>query len=742
MRKHMLNITLIALLIFGAPPALAAPRCFPEAAPVIADCVDGPLASYWEQNGGLPVFGYPIGAQSQAFIEGRSLQVQAFERNRLELHPDNPAPYDVLLGRLGVELLARQGHDWKTFPKADTNAPHYFAETGHAIAPEFWGYWSGRGLEFDGQPGASVDESVALFGMPISEARFEANPTDGKTYLTQWFERARFELHPESAGTPYEVQLGLLQRELASRAAASSAPPPTAIKPGGFIKVSGSQLTLAGQPIVLKGVNYYPQWRPWSQMWTAWDGPQVERELRQARDELGINTVRVLLPYNWTGKREGAGQVTPTIVGRLREMSQIAGSLDMRLLVTLYDFSQDFPAEGSEVDDEQVAYLRALLPQFANDERILGWDLHNEPDHYGAWSNNHQKVLAWLGRRADEVHKLAPKQLVTVGMGLHPNLLIPGPDGRRVIDYSDFVSTHAYDAATIGRQLDELRAQTDRPLVIEEFGWPTGPACVENYTEAAQDHLFHEMISAAQARGAGVYAWNLRDYDASPTKRWDSREEYFGLYRADGSLKPAAQALRAMPATPLPNAMPRNLVLTTTNPSFPDDATSPMVVPGSSYTVKGIFRQAWRALGGRESFGLPLTEAFTRPSDNRVVQYFEGAVLERNPDVDSKPGLSEEDQIKRLVKPQDIGAASTAGRELPATDGSIKGVFFDFYERINGGWRLGAPISAEFVEDIGGVPTRVQYFERGRLELNPATNAVAVGALGRATWDAVCAAQR
>jgi len=36
------------------------------------------------------------------------------------------------------------------------------------------------------------------------------NPSDGKEYTVQYFERARFEFHPEAAGTPYEVQLGLL----------------------------------------------------------------------------------------------------------------------------------------------------------------------------------------------------------------------------------------------------------------------------------------------------------------------------------------------------------------------------------------------------------------------------------------------------------------------------------------------------------------------------------------------------
>jgi hypothetical protein len=33
-------------------------------------------------------------------------------------------------------------------------------------------------------------------------------------YLAQYFERARFEAHPELAGSPYEVLLGLLGNEL------------------------------------------------------------------------------------------------------------------------------------------------------------------------------------------------------------------------------------------------------------------------------------------------------------------------------------------------------------------------------------------------------------------------------------------------------------------------------------------------------------------------------------------------
>jgi uncharacterized protein YkwD len=209
-----ITFLLIALLIcalgLSAPATHAQGRC---RAFETRQQVCGRLLEYWEQNGGLPVFGLPLSEQFGQVVERQPVQAQLFERNRLELHPENAAPYDVLLGRLGADALERIGRDWKAFAKADAGAAHYFAQTGHAIAPQFWAYWSSHGLEFDGQPGVSFNESLALFGLPLSEASVEINPTDRKAYLTQWFERARFERHPENAGTPYEVLLGLLISE-------------------------------------------------------------------------------------------------------------------------------------------------------------------------------------------------------------------------------------------------------------------------------------------------------------------------------------------------------------------------------------------------------------------------------------------------------------------------------------------------------------------------------------------------
>ena len=54
---------------------------------------------------------------------------------------------------------------------------------------------------------------LATFGYPISEELPEISSADGKVYTVQYFERARLEWHPTEAGTPSEVQLGLIGKQ-------------------------------------------------------------------------------------------------------------------------------------------------------------------------------------------------------------------------------------------------------------------------------------------------------------------------------------------------------------------------------------------------------------------------------------------------------------------------------------------------------------------------------------------------
>jgi hypothetical protein len=63
----------------------------------------GTFLQYWQEHGGLLQQGYPISEEftEVSDLDGRPYTVQYFERAVFEWHPENPAPYNVLLSQLG-----------------------------------------------------------------------------------------------------------------------------------------------------------------------------------------------------------------------------------------------------------------------------------------------------------------------------------------------------------------------------------------------------------------------------------------------------------------------------------------------------------------------------------------------------------------------------------------------------------------------------------------------------------------
>lgn len=88
----------------------------------------------------------------------------------------------------------------------------YFEEIGFNVAGDFWYYWRDNGLDL-GHEGISFQESLALFGYPITRA-FEEKFEDGATRWVQYFERARFEIHEENRDTEFYVLLGHFGKEV------------------------------------------------------------------------------------------------------------------------------------------------------------------------------------------------------------------------------------------------------------------------------------------------------------------------------------------------------------------------------------------------------------------------------------------------------------------------------------------------------------------------------------------------
>jgi hypothetical protein len=167
--------------IHGQTPTV---RYFPET----GHSVRGEFLEFFEAQGGLAVFGYPL--TDEFTQDGR--RIQYFQKVRMEWHPEFSEPYNVQLGLVGDELGYRKPPISSTeIPPANHPQRRYYPETGHTVSFAFLTYFDEHG-------------GLDLFGYPITEFLI-----DERGRIVQYFQRACLEWYPENPH-PYKVQLGLL----------------------------------------------------------------------------------------------------------------------------------------------------------------------------------------------------------------------------------------------------------------------------------------------------------------------------------------------------------------------------------------------------------------------------------------------------------------------------------------------------------------------------------------------------
>ncbi len=113
---------------------------------------------------------------------------------------EDPGVREVHLAPIS-ELLPSAGQPQ---PTDDNPNRIWFPETGHSIVFGFKNFWKNSG-------------GLPVFGFPLTGEFDELNQDTGEYHTVQYFERQRYEYHPEHAGTPYEVLLGRLGHEDAAR---------------------------------------------------------------------------------------------------------------------------------------------------------------------------------------------------------------------------------------------------------------------------------------------------------------------------------------------------------------------------------------------------------------------------------------------------------------------------------------------------------------------------------------------
>jgi hypothetical protein len=203
-------------------------------------------------------------------------------------------------------------------------------------------------------------------------------------------------------------------------------------------------------------------------------------------------------------------------------------------------------------DDEAYWAINALLAVDVFQKEYRAWtaaspgttvlDYLDQPDHLERWGPLVELLDSalgfWIDAHAAPLWLEDPTKPVTVG---YNDLVLASRPANRALDAVTF---HQYQAA-----LDEAPAysasvssqiaqHTGRPAVLGEFGWSTHEVEPPRAAE-----LEAATFAAAESAGlVGGYKWMLNDATNQP----NPREAAFGLFRADGSAKPSAMAIREL----------------------------------------------------------------------------------------------------------------------------------------------------------------------------------------------------
>lgn len=331
-----------------------------------------------------------------------------------------------------------------------------------------------------------------------------------------------------------------------SAVALPAAAPPVPVTPtANFVRVQGNQLTVAGQPFAIAGINYYPQASPWTQFWPQYKADQTMADLDLVK-QLHLNTVRIFISY----ADFGADQVQPTAIAKLTHFLDQAEARQLKVIVTIFDHHTDHHVSTWAADDRHLA---GLIPPFASHPAILAWDIKNEPNRDYA-ANTQELVDAWLRHIARTVRRYDPNHLITIGWSQ--------PEAATALtDIVDFVSFHYFeDLADYSPRLAKLLAAVDgKPVLLQEFVmstwnsfWPHG------HTEAEQARYYADLLRQHRTHAtAGYMVWTLHDFTNVPLAEfgmpWQrATQANMGLLRRDGTWKPAAAVISPGAALNLP----------------------------------------------------------------------------------------------------------------------------------------------------------------------------------------------
>jgi hypothetical protein len=250
----------------------------------------------------------------------------------------------------------------------------------------------------------------------------------------------------------------------------------------------------------LVGSNYIPATAINElEMWQAdsFSPQRIDLEIGWA-ESIGLNTMRVFLhDLPWQQDAEGFRK-------RIDTFLQIAAKHHIKPLFVLFDSCWDanpqlgkqrdprpgvhnsgwVQSPGTKALQDQAEYprleryVKGVLGAFAKDDRVLGWDVWNEPDNSNGGRDGDLKpetkteiVLKLLPRVFEWARALHPTQPLTSGIWKgdwsSPEKL--SPVEKIQIELSDVISFHSYDKSEEFEKRVLWLQQYHRPILCTEY---------------------------------------------------------------------------------------------------------------------------------------------------------------------------------------------------------------------------------------------------------------------------------
>ena len=289
----------------------------------------------------------------------------------------------------------------------------------------------------------------------------------------------------------------------------------------------------------VRGFNYQPSYEATGYaIWRYFQPDIIDTELGQGKQYFPkFNTVRLWLSFD-------AFVVDPNqFAANFETMLTIAHRHELRTVPTLFNNWHSVPDFGG-VSEEMIKhwfgdigsqgtadnyvfrpYLEQIVGNYAEDERILVWDLCNEP-----FNNGDKAVFVeWLTQTYETCKEVGANQPIGVGIQGSPEQL------ELVDPISDVITVHPYFATQ--QPLDDLVTFAQRlgkPLLVTECCWGD-----------TDDKKRAEMVASDLAeltkRGIGFLAHLLHETLVADGHRPQygpiSRAGYMAFIHMDGSLR-------------------------------------------------------------------------------------------------------------------------------------------------------------------------------------------------------------